>query len=1115
MRKSIVFLLSAIGGVLLLASGYVFFLSPSPARAMLDTIPELKVACPLIVPYCPYGSHSIVANNGCNQTVCNTAPVVPAAPTAAISVNPTAITQGQATTITWTSTNASSCVASNALGESSLASSGSLFETPTAAGTYTYTIACSGSGGTSNPASAVVAVAATNVPSISSPITACPAGGCNSPKPVGPEPVVPISPRSVALAPTLDISGTSLLTNLGGNAYVIVKWSSENATSCVASGAWSGSQALTGTSVQEISPSTGKSTYTLTCSGAGGSASASAVVTAAGFATVSAPTITNINPTTGVGGTVATITGTGFTASNQIDFGSSNVISSVAAGNNGTSLSFTIPVLPTGPIAPACAVGTPCPEYIPAIGQPVVYQVSVVNANGTSNAMSFTVPGSSRSILSPTSTSYTAVLAEIQKATSTKAIYALAEGAGLKVSSSTQIYTDETDIQILVTDPNTGAVLAAVTEYEDEFPSSTSTADVAFRTSPASILSDDLSASTISIAPVVSAEAKNTIMGYLDKLLAPSVACAQTVGGGSTVVGNDTGMLATCAVAGTNGSATVLSYGNGAPMGVINPQVDIVAQGFQADFPDYLAAAQAGIAAIGLSTSNPGGNLLSVVLNTDPTTNEMATDPTTGYLFEGIALSISTQQPDGTYSNSVASNVFINNIVTVVNKIAPAGASLAAIDSSIDGFIQSTVSHETLHNMGLGHTTDPTNIMYAYPDNPTAQDLENNALHDQLFAAGQLTVNPAQQQLLKDLAAGKTIQVDPDSCGAACGPGSGMVDTVAFNDQCKSQEDLCGSGAVAGAPANSIWNDQTQKCDVCQAGTTANLSMGECDPTPDCGNALNSVWNNQTQSCSQCPANTIADLGTGQCVSTQSNLQIPTSTTSTVLNCAYNTDGSLMAGSDAGCPATAATTATPSSTDSNATCTTNTDGGQTCTCNLGYSYNQTNGSCGVVNCSTENTTDPTCGVDCVNDPTNPACVSNCTANPGALGCPNVDCTQNPTDPNCSSTGVNCVQNPSDPSCSASNNDDYCAQNLTDPSCATYCAGDSLSPVCTGDNSLNDSNYCENNLSDPSCSSGGTNTDNNNTDSGITNGNGGTSGGDTWAVGGGCDTSNDEDWTCGY
>ena len=87
-------------------------------------------------------------------------------------------------------------------------------------------------------------------------------GGGGYEPPATPAPTVSISadPTSVL------VSGETLLT-----------WSSTNASSCTASGAWSGSKATSGTETVTISTS-GDNTFTLTCSGDGGSNSASTTV---------------------------------------------------------------------------------------------------------------------------------------------------------------------------------------------------------------------------------------------------------------------------------------------------------------------------------------------------------------------------------------------------------------------------------------------------------------------------------------------------------------------------------------------------------------------------------------------------------------------------------------------------------------------------------------------------------------------------------------------------------------------------------------------------------------------------------------------------------------------
>lgn len=65
----------------------------------------------------------------------------------------------------------------------------------------------------------------------------------------------------------------------------MLTWSSTNATSCTASGAWSGTKATSGS--QSTGTLTTSSTYNLSCSGSGGSASQSATVTVSGTGTLS------------------------------------------------------------------------------------------------------------------------------------------------------------------------------------------------------------------------------------------------------------------------------------------------------------------------------------------------------------------------------------------------------------------------------------------------------------------------------------------------------------------------------------------------------------------------------------------------------------------------------------------------------------------------------------------------------------------------------------------------------------------------------------------------------------------------------------------------------------
>src|SRR3569833_2433426 len=75
----------------------------------------------------------------------NSTPPVPP-PTVNISVSPASITLGQATTLTWSSTQAASCSASGGW-SGSQQPMGSAIEPPSTAGTVTYSLTCTGTAG--------------------------------------------------------------------------------------------------------------------------------------------------------------------------------------------------------------------------------------------------------------------------------------------------------------------------------------------------------------------------------------------------------------------------------------------------------------------------------------------------------------------------------------------------------------------------------------------------------------------------------------------------------------------------------------------------------------------------------------------------------------------------------------------------------------------------------------------------------------------------------------------------------------------------------------------------------------------------------------------------------
>ena len=148
-----------------------------------------------------------------------------------IGANPTSLIAGETAKLSWSSSNATACQASGAW-SGTVATSGTQLVTPAAAGSYTYTLTCNGVAGSET---VVVAAAPTPLPTV-----------------------------SMSLSPSTILTGQNST----------LSWSTTNATGCTASGAWAGNKAPSG-SVSATQAAAGNYTYSLTCLGAGGSASGS------------------------------------------------------------------------------------------------------------------------------------------------------------------------------------------------------------------------------------------------------------------------------------------------------------------------------------------------------------------------------------------------------------------------------------------------------------------------------------------------------------------------------------------------------------------------------------------------------------------------------------------------------------------------------------------------------------------------------------------------------------------------------------------------------------------------------------------------------------------------
>ncbi|MBI3775722.1 MAG: hypothetical protein HY273_09255 [Gammaproteobacteria bacterium] len=166
--------------------------------------------------------------------------VASSAPSVTLSASPSTVTSGGSTTLTWSSMNATAC---SATWTTSTSTSGSQLISNLAT-TATYSMTCTGSGGP--------------------------------------------TPQSVTVLVIPKVTLTATATSVAYKGSSTLNWTSAGATSCTASGAWTGPQSTTASASKLLSSLTsiGASTYTLTCSNASGSSAPQSVVI-----TVAAPVV--------------------------------------------------------------------------------------------------------------------------------------------------------------------------------------------------------------------------------------------------------------------------------------------------------------------------------------------------------------------------------------------------------------------------------------------------------------------------------------------------------------------------------------------------------------------------------------------------------------------------------------------------------------------------------------------------------------------------------------------------------------------------------------------------------------------------------------------------------
>lgn len=176
-------------------------------------------------------------------------------PTLSLTANPISIESGSSTSLSWTSTNATTCTASGDwFGNKPLSGSESISNLTT---TKSFTLTCNGEGGSISKSVSVGVYVVDPV--------LCPSGTTGT------------YPDCVTITPKPTVKLTAFPTSVPFGGQTTLTWYSTNAKYCTASNAWYGSKNTSGTLSFGIY-TTSPNTFTLTCTGVGGTTTASATV---------------------------------------------------------------------------------------------------------------------------------------------------------------------------------------------------------------------------------------------------------------------------------------------------------------------------------------------------------------------------------------------------------------------------------------------------------------------------------------------------------------------------------------------------------------------------------------------------------------------------------------------------------------------------------------------------------------------------------------------------------------------------------------------------------------------------------------------------------------------
>jgi hypothetical protein len=255
--------------------GYTSNLRPALAVAVDAGIPGAAAAWDRLVQSRPQPDYNDLSNWAVMPRGATSG-----APSLTLAANPTTVQSGQSSTLTWTSSGATSCTASGSWSGSKATSGSEAITNITAS--KSFTLSCTGNGQTVQRSASITV-------------------GTSSPPPPPPP------------APTVTLNGAPQ--SITGSGKATLTWSSTNATSCTASGGWSGSKATSGS--EQTATLSATASYSLSCTGAGGTQSASTTVTVTPASTPVDPPSNPTPPTTPPSGNASSDSGGG----GALDFG--------------------------------------------------------------------------------------------------------------------------------------------------------------------------------------------------------------------------------------------------------------------------------------------------------------------------------------------------------------------------------------------------------------------------------------------------------------------------------------------------------------------------------------------------------------------------------------------------------------------------------------------------------------------------------------------------------------------------------------------------------------------------------------------------------------------------